>query len=296
MEIKELKFILKLTGKPDYRSPIAQIKPSEKIKAGERDKICRDLKDRGLVDCDEEIVKINITGAGKSLLKIDTDSLPATARLSQEKQKILQSCQTEITPLSKINISPAKVRHELVRNLIDQGLIVAGDKKIKDVWLTESGKEYLALEYTPSGGGNIQLGKQMLADYLHFIRKYISLPHEKQSNEDETSVTLDKDNKNDEPNGSGPTDEKILQMIKDLDREKGTDNYLPIYHLREKLQTLLSRDQLNDALYRLQRGNKIDLSSIVEAGDYTEEQIEAGIPQNAGGCLFFLKIPKSQLN
>ena len=67
-----------------------------------------------------------------------------------------------------------------------------------------------------------------------------------------------------------------------------TNNYLPIFYLREKLQPFLSREELDLALYRLQRKNKLELSSIVESSKYTREQLKAGIPQNVGGCLFFL--------
>jgi predicted transcriptional regulator len=253
-------------GKTEYRSAIAQIKPNEKTTSAERDKICRELKTRGLVDCDEDIIKIKITPAGKGLLKLDQDKLPETAQLSAEKLKILKGCESETIPVSKINISPAKHRDQLIKELIDKGVIATGEMKIKEVWLSDKGKDYLAKEYTPGSGGNIQISKQMFTDYLQFIRKYIS--------------------------GGGTkeiiTDDEILKIIKDLDREKGTRKYLPIYHLREKLQPRLSRDELDKALYRLQREDKIDLSAVVESGRYTQEQLAAGIPQNAGGCLFFI--------
>ncbi len=280
MEIKELKFILKLLGKKDYRSPIAQIKPNEKTNASERDKICRDLRTRELVDCDEDIIKIKITPAGNSLLKLDPDKLPETAKLNPQQQKILTGCKSETIPLSKINISPAKVRDELVRELIDKGLITAAERKIKEVWLTETGKEYLAREYAPNGAGNIQLSKQMLTDYLHFIRKYFSGVSNVTTKEEITHK---------------PNDEEILQIIKDLDREKGTGNYLPIYHLREKLQPPLSRDELDQALYRLQREDKIDLDLIAEIDDdITKEQLEAAIPTSTEGYYFFIMINKTK--
>ena len=85
-----------------------------------------------------------------------------------------------------------------------------------------------------------------------------------------------------------PTDSEILAMIKDLDHKLGTDNYLPIFHLREKLQPSLSRTEVDRALYRLEKSDQIELSSLQEVRCYTLEQIEAGIPQNIGGRLFFI--------
>ena len=85
-----------------------------------------------------------------------------------------------------------------------------------------------------------------------------------------------------------PTDSEILAMIKDLDHKLGTDKYLPIFHLREKLQPSLSRTEVDRALYRLEKSDQIELSSLQEVRCYTLEQIEAGIPQNIGGRLFFI--------
>ncbi|NEO79496.1 MAG: transcription factor RcaD, partial [Moorea sp. SIO4G3] len=73
-------------------------------------------------------------------------------------------------------------------------------------------------------------------------------------------------------------------------QELGTENYLPLFHLRQKLQPPLSREELDKALYSLQAEDKIDLSALQEANMYTEEQIEAGIPQNTGGRLFFIMV------
>jgi hypothetical protein len=87
---------------------------------------------------------------------------------------------------------------------------------------------------------------------------------------------------------SNISDEEILETIKKLDRELGTENYLPIFHLRQKLQPPLLRDDLDQALYRLQKSDKIDFSTLQEVSAYTPEQIDAGIPQNIGGQLFFL--------
>jgi hypothetical protein len=84
------------------------------------------------------------------------------------------------------------------------------------------------------------------------------------------------------------TDEEILHTIQKLDRELGTDNYLPIFHLRQTLQPPLSRDDLDKALYRLQAKDQIELSSLAEPDKFTSEQFNAGIPRRRGGVLFFI--------
>jgi hypothetical protein len=66
------------------------------------------------------------------------------------------------------------------------------------------------------------------------------------------------------------SDEQILQIIEKLDSELGTENYLPIFHLRQKLQPPMSRDELDQALYRLQKIDKIELRGLVHAQDYTQ--------------------------
>lgn len=64
-----------------------------------------------------------------------------------------------------------------------------------------------------------------------------------------------------------PSDEKIWQIIEKLDSELGTENYLPIFHLRQKLEPPMSRDELDQPLYRLQKIDKIELRGLVHAQD-----------------------------
>ena len=163
-------------------------------------------------------------------------------------------------------------------------MITAVEKKIVRVWLTQRGKESLALEYSGQGSPTISLN--LLNNYLCFLRKYFNSAslvtangHQPQKREEHSSS-----------NGHKPSDREILETIIDLDGELGTGNYLPIFHLRDKLQPSLSRKELDDALYRLQREDKLELSSLVEAVHYNKEQIEAGIPQDVGGSLFFLMV------
>ncbi|EGJ31722.1 hypothetical protein LYNGBM3L_33350 [Moorena producens 3L] len=269
LEVSQLKFLLKLLSKPDYRATITEAKPNSKTSAGERDRICQALCDRNLIESNTEITKIQITDAGKELLNQDQ----ADSQLSTKERKILKACETEPTTPAKTNVKPAKTRKEIMDSLIEQGYITVAETKFKDVWITEAGIEYLLNNYKPVGRGNINLSKTMLADYIDFLRK--QLP-----NSTTTISAL----------VNPPTNEEILQIIKNLDQELGTENYLPLFHLRQKLQPPLSREELDKALYSLQAEDKIDLSALEEANMYTEEQIEAGIPQNTGGRLFFIMV------
>lgn len=279
MEVKELKFLLKLIGRENYQGKISELKPNSKTKVSETEKICRTLCDRELVTCSETITKIKIHSAGKALLKVDTDNLA----ISDDELKILKACATEpITP-GKTKVTPAKKREELINKLVERGLITATATKIERVLLTERGKKTLLEEYKPQGTNSV-LSLDLLHNYVRFLRKNLC------SGSFQSPITVNKEFNNNGGNGKKPADEKILRTIIDLDKELGTNNYLPIFHLRHKLQPPLSRKELDEALYRLQRQDKLELSSLVEAFHYTKEQIEAGIPQDVGGSLFFLMV------
>jgi DNA-binding PadR family transcriptional regulator len=271
MDTNELKFVLKLLGCPNYRSSLSA--GGFKDFKG-KDKICRDLGDRGLVDYSREIASVKILPAGRALLKTAKDQLP----LTPNEVKVLESLSKASAKLapSKINVKSVKSgeRDAILQRFHDRGLIEV-ETKIKrqkaEVWLTEQGQKYLREDYTPKKGANPVISLDLLTNYLRFIRK-------------PTPPTPP-------PTGSNkPNDEEILQLVQDLDRELGTENYLPIFHLREKLQPPLSREELDQALYRLQRKDQIELSSLQEAIAYTPEQIDAGISQDIGGSLFFITV------
>lgn len=283
MEVKELKFLLKLLGQENYRSKIQDLKPNSKTTIAKTRSICRDLCDREYVACSKTITKIKINSAGKALLNVNAEDLPVNA----DELKILKACATKTITPGKTKVTPAEKREELIASLVERGLITAAETKIEQVWIEDRGKQILAEEYSPKGTGSV-LSLSLLNNYLSFLRKY-PRSHSGSTvavNGHQPHSQVEED-RND---GKKPNDEEILQTIVDLDRELGTDNYLPIFHLRDKLQPSLSREELDDALYRLQRQDKLELGSLVEATHYTKEQIEAGIPQDVGGSLFFLMV------
>jgi hypothetical protein len=171
--------------------------------------------------------------------------------------------------------------------LRDRGLIEA-EIKIKrqkaEVWLTQRGQEFLRDDYHPKGLATITL--DLLSNYLRFLRKSLSAETFVTPTQQDELLTPKPQQIPPLPDGE-LNDDLILQAIRDLDRELNTDNYLPIFHLREKFSHL-SREQFDQAIYRLQRQDKIELSLLQEGMSYTLEQIKAGIYQEFGGTLFFI--------
>jgi hypothetical protein len=91
-------------------------------------------------------------------------------------------------------------------------------------------------------------------------------------------------------NGDSLSPQALLDTIRQLDQQLNTDNFLPIFHLREKLQPPISREELDQMLYELQGEDLIELSTLQDVSNYREEQIAAGIPQNIGGALFYISL------
>ncbi|NEP82390.1 MAG: hypothetical protein F6K39_32120 [Okeania sp. SIO3B3] len=270
MDVKDFKFLLKLLSYKNYQVSFTKIQLESEMKVSEKNEICSRLCDRGLVKFTGEVTKINIAAKGKSLL----NNKKAVNSLTIEELKVLKAT-------GKGTISPAQTgldtryRKAVITDLLEQGLIKVVDRKIKDVWLTEKGKEFLCQEYS-SGSTAKEISLKMLSDYLDLMRTNCSLYFPKQEKQ-QLSKIPDK-----------PTDSDILAVIRDLDQNLGTNNYLPIFHLRHKLQPPLSRKELDRALYRLEKSDQIELSSLQEVRSYTPEQFEAGIPQDIGGRLFFI--------
>ncbi|KPQ33969.1 MAG: hypothetical protein ACLFQ7_16190 [Phormidium sp.] len=280
MDTRELKFVLNLLGAPNYRAPISQVKPNYRTKAAERDNICRSLRDRGLVDCSEEIVEFRIAPPGMALLRLDTSRLPVT----EDEIAVLRACAEGVICAKDLNLASDR-RQVVLQKLSERGLIKAEATRIEDVWLTNFGLDYLHDDYTPKGSG-LELSLDHLSCYLQFLRKRdgnASISHDSLAKQQPHEPINPQRRLTEKPN-----DADIWYVIEELDRQLDTHNYLPIFYLRERLQPPLTRAELDSALYRLQRDDRLELSSLQEAAHYSPEQIEAGIPQDIGGPLFFL--------
>ncbi|MBE9228197.1 transcription factor RcaD [Phormidium sp. LEGE 05292] len=273
MDSHELKFLLKLLGCQNYRSPLAAA--TWKSFPG-KDKICRALGDRELVDYSREIASVKILPPGRALLKVDASQLP----IAETELKVLEKISKtsgKVKP-SEITLVKAAERQEILQNLAKRGLVEVEtqlQKKKAEVWLTQRGQEYLRDEFTAKGTHPI-ISLDLLTNYLRFLRKSRLIEADKVTATDKHKTKL--------------SNAEILQIIQELDREMSTENYLPIFHLRQKLQPPLSREELDRVLYSLQRDDQIELSSLVNTMPYTSEQIESGIPQDIGGALFFISV------
>jgi len=273
METKQLKLLLKLLGIEGYHASIGEVKPTSKTSVTECNRISSKLRDQGLVDLTEKIEKVKLTASGKALLKVDPSELPIT----NKELKILNGCKSGSIKPTQVQISPATERDQLINSLIDRGFLKVAQAKPEKISLNETGKKFLLDEYSPHGNNSV-LSLDMLNNYITFLRKHQS-----------STVTNVKSEPISKPKDK-ISDEEVLDWIKQLDQEYNTSNYLPIFYLRETLQPTFSREELDQTLYRLEENDKIQLSSLTEAEQYTKEQLKAGIPQPIGGSLFFIKM------
>lgn len=84
-----------------------------------------------------------------------------------------------------------------------------------------------------------------------------------------------------------------MDTIRKLDRDLDTGNYVPIPRIRDAMPGY-SRKDLDDTLFRLQRQNKIELSSLLEGGSYSQEDFDKGILNSYGTSnLFFVVLTET---
>ncbi len=287
----ELKFLLKLLGCEGDRGKIVSLQPNSGTSAAERDRICKDLGAKGMVEYDAQVSSFSLAPAGRTLLKLDTTSLPVTP----DELKVLKACQKETgaTTPGKLTGIPSEARQGLIRSLSDRGMLKITKETLKEVWLSAQGKQFLLHEFEPSGSAPTA-NATMIGNYVRFLRNHLgqkpgqhlerseSLPTSQPSMQSPVTMPVGSQAK--------PDSQVVLVQIKELDQLVGSDNYLPIYHLREKFQPPLTPAELDERLYALQRDYLIELGSLHEQGTYTDSQMAAGIPQNNGGSLFFITV------
>lgn len=287
----ELKFLLKLLGCEDYRGKITAIALNSSTKAAERNRICEALGSKGLVEYDSEISKFAIAPPGKTLLGLDTTSLPVTP----DELTILKACKGSMTPGKLGKKVPASDRQQMIQDLADRGMLKITATVIKEVWLSPQGKQFLRDEYEPKGNSLVATAT-MLGHYVNFLRQNSGAAASRQrlpTHQPEPQRPLSQPGElpnSAMPIGSGakPNAQAVLRQIKQLDQMMNADNYLPIFHLREKLQPPLTREELDSLLYALQREDRIELSSLHDQGEYSDHQTADGIRQENGGYLFFI--------
>lgn len=139
----ELKFLLKLLGCEGYRGKIRDLTPNSKTSASERDRICKTLSEKGLVEYDSEILCFTITPPGRVLLTLDTTSLPVTP----DELKLLKACKGSMT-LEKLGSRvPPGYGQQLVSNLVSRKLLKVSKCTITEVRLTLKGRQVLQDAY-----------------------------------------------------------------------------------------------------------------------------------------------------
>ncbi|MEM9163226.1 MAG: hypothetical protein AAGC54_09175 [Cyanobacteria bacterium P01_F01_bin.4] len=167
----ELKFLLRLLGTPNYRTAITAIKPNPKTKVAERDRICISLCSQGLVEYSAEVAQFAISPAGRTLLNLDTTSLPVTP----SELWTLRSCrQKTITPGQISRKVPVSDRQTMIQALAQRGLIMIKKSQIKEVWLTPQGQQFLRHDYQPQGTTPMFSGN-LLNHYVRFLRQSMTV-------------------------------------------------------------------------------------------------------------------------
>jgi hypothetical protein len=283
----ELKFLLTLLGCPSYRSPLAA---SHFAKFKGKAALCLGLAERRLVDYTREIASVKLLPAGQALLQLDPQQLP----IDRDQLKLLAAVAKASgagrgVKATQLRVTPASQRQPLLEALQGRGLIEAQVQpatKKAEVWLTPQGLDYLREDYVPKGNLPV-LSLDLLRNYLQFMRRSTQLA----SGLDSTAALSQRPEEAAPPTvqpAGEVNDGEILTTIQALDQALGTENYLPLFQLRQRLS--LSREVLDDALYRLQRGDRIELGALQEVTAYSSEEIDAGIPQTIGGPLFFVSV------
>lgn len=79
------------------------------------------------------------------------------------------------------------------------------------------------------------------------------------------------------------TEDRIMAIV-----EAHSESRVPLWEIGGQLE--ISRAEFLEALYALQSSDRLELSTVVEAYHYTDEQLSWGIPQAAGGDILFAEI------
>lgn len=168
----ELKFLLALLVYPNYRAPVTQIHFPGKLSATARDRLCKQLHQKNLVDCEEFATRFGLTAIGRTLLGLDTSVLPVTP----DEKYVLRSCRAaSITPGQIHSRVSPELRQPLIAELAQQGLIRITQKRLGDVWLTEAGQKFLREDCTPQGNLPV-ISWTLMSHYLRFMRESASSP------------------------------------------------------------------------------------------------------------------------
>jgi hypothetical protein len=159
----ELKFLMALLGQADYCGSLAELGIERQTAAVVR--LCEALAQKGLVAYEQEIARFAIARAGKTLLALDTTSLPVTP----DELKVLKACKGSMTPAQLPRHIPTSARQSLISNLAHRSLIKVTRSVITSVWITRQGQQFLRDDYEPSGQQSMGSAR-LVANYIRFLR------------------------------------------------------------------------------------------------------------------------------
>lgn len=174
LEVVELKFLVKLLGHEGYRSKVTELSPNSKTKPADRDRICRKLGNRELIEYDSRVARVSLSRRGKTLLELDTTSLPVTP----DELKVLRACrQTKGSTVPEtITGIPKYSCQGLTRSLAERGMLKINGEIIEEAWLSDQGKRFLLHEYEPTGSHVVVMSATMLGNYVRFLRENLTHP------------------------------------------------------------------------------------------------------------------------
>jgi hypothetical protein len=131
----ELAVVEQLSALGGYCGSVDELFAELKCRASQQNSICRRLRQSGVVDFREDIVRFGLTVTGKTLLKLDTSVWPVTP----DELLVLRSCSRgRIGPQQIHPRVPTDQRQTLLKQLAHKKLIVVYETAIVGIELTQS--------------------------------------------------------------------------------------------------------------------------------------------------------------
>ncbi|WP_346289398.1 hypothetical protein [Sphaerothrix gracilis] len=162
----ELQFLMRLLAHPDYRAPLSQLAPT-KTPAAQRDRLCRQLGQKGLVDYTETVSRFSLSAAGRTLLKLDNYNLLVTP---DELLTLKSAAKGSLSPGQIHPKVAASSRQQIIQALATRKLVKISQVQLQEAWLTSQGQNFLRYHYCPQGS-TPALTLTMLGNYLKFMRQ-----------------------------------------------------------------------------------------------------------------------------
>ncbi len=263
----QLLLILKQNSAAKLALTSSQLSSFFKRTTAKKADLCAEIAQKGLLDYDRDIAVVSLLPPAHHLLGLPSLPVPLETYDLWLLQRLAKKDSVATpTQLFKAGVK-AEVRDQRLSALQEKGLVQLKTKlktKKARVWLTDA-------------------GHTLVQQWLDSITQ--GTP---------TQLELLNTNVPDPPLSTVlPSDADVLAWIQKLNDSLGGNNYLPIFHLRQQLQPPFSRQELDQALYRLQQQDQIELSTLQDTNPYSPEQIQAGIQQDFGNPLFFIRLPQT---